>query len=456
MLCFSLAIRGIMKIPKSPPNTDKTLARLKDNPSLTSKLFNIKVSPLVDGKYLHWDKFRFYDRPEGISSEDWWFAVKTQRRNLYKELPLKDICGTPFQYLSIETFTEILHEIDSAAVSFNQMPDDIKNNDTKNRFYVNTLIQEAFTSSKLEGAATTRKIAKEMIQTGRRPVDKSEQMILNNFEAMKQIEMLRNEPLSKKMIFEIHRLVTNKTLKGNSGTGRFRKPSESIAVYNSYNDVLHEPPAAEQLNDRMKAMCIFANDKKSQDFIHPVIRSIILHFWLAYDHPFVDGNGRTARALFYWSMLRHGYWLFEFVSISQIIVRAPAKYGRAFLYTETDENDLTYFIVYHLEIIRRAIEELHKYIDRKTKQLQKLESQLRGISILNFRQRTLISHALKHPKQKYTINSHKISHNVVYQTARTDMLDLQKRGLLDMIKIGKTQYFSAANDLEKKLTELTC
>ena len=58
-------------------------------------------------------------------------------------------------------------------------------------------------------------------------------------------------------------------------------------------------------------------------FIHPMIRSIILHFWLAYDHPFVDGNGRTARALFYWSMLRHGYWLFEFISISQIILKGP-------------------------------------------------------------------------------------------------------------------------------------
>ena len=115
-----------------------------------------------------------------------------------------------------------------------------------------------------------------------------------------------------------------------------------------YDEIFHDPPPAEQLDERMAAMCDFANGKIPNHFIHPVVRAIILHFWLAYDHPFVDGNGRTARALFYWLMLRNNYWLFEFISISQIIRKAPIKYGRAFLYTETDDNDLTYFILYHL------------------------------------------------------------------------------------------------------------
>src|SRR5205814_10028127 len=58
---------------------------------------------------------------------------------------------------------------------------------------------------------------------------------------------------------------------------------------------------------------------------HPMVRSMILHFWLAYDHPFVDGNGRTARALFYWSMLRNGYWMFEYITISKIILSGPDR-----------------------------------------------------------------------------------------------------------------------------------
>jgi Fic family protein len=153
-------------------------------------------------------------------------------------------------------------------------------------------------------------------------------------------------------------------------------------------------------------------------------------------------------------MLRHRYWLFEFVSISQIIVKAPAKYARAFLYTETDDNDLTYFIIYHLEVIRQAVKALYEYIGWKVKRVQAIESQLRGIQVLNHRQRALISHALRHSHQKYTFRSHQISHNVVYQTARTDLLDLQDRALLESNKIGKTWYFTPASDLEKKLTTL--
>jgi len=57
----------------------------------------------------------------------------------------------------------------------------------------------------------------------------------------------------------------------------------------------------------MEAMCAFVNGRDTEPFIHPAIRAMILHFWLAYDHPFVDGNGRTARALFYWAMLRPGH-----------------------------------------------------------------------------------------------------------------------------------------------------
>ncbi|HEC02990.1 MAG TPA: Fic family protein, partial [Phycisphaerales bacterium] len=180
----------------------------------------------------------------------------------------------------------------------------------------------------------------------------------------------------------------------------------------------------------------------------------ILHFWLAYDHPFVDGNGRVARALFDWSMLRHGYWLFEFVSISQIILKAPAKYGRAFLYTETDDNDLTYFVLHQLNVINRAIKELHAYIKRRTERLQAIEQELRGVAILNHRQRALVSHALRHPHQHYTIRSHQTSHNVVYQTSRIDLLDLEKRGILTARKIGKTWHFMPASNLEEKLGAL--
>jgi len=442
-----------MRKPKSPPKLEVLQQKTKANPEQTAKFFEMISKRLVD-KYLHWDKLRYHTPPEDVSNEQWWLAIKKQRQSQFKQIPLMDEDQKPFQYLTNDFVSETLHQIDQAVATFNQMPEQIKNTETKNRYYVNSLIQEAFTSSQLEGAVTTRIVAKEMIRTGRLPCDKSEQMILNNFAAMKHINKLKNELLSKELIFDIYQLVTAKTLDDSSAVGRFRTADEKVHVIDMYNEVFHDPPPANQLEERMAAMCAFANGRTPEYFVHPAIRAIILHFWMAYDHPFVDGNGRTARALFYWLMLRHKYWLFEFVSISQIIVKAPAKYARAFLYTETDENDLTYFIIYHLNIIRQAIKTLYEYIELKAKRLQAIENQLRGIQVLNHRQRALISHALRHSSQKYTFRSHQISHNVVYQTSRLDLLDLENRGLLTSQKIGKTWYFTPVNDFEEKLTKL--
>jgi len=347
-----------------------------------------------------------------------------------------------------------LREIDLGMGGAIGMPEQITNTETRDRYYVNSLIQEAITSSQLEGAATTREVAKEMIRTHRQPRDRSERMILNNFKTMRAISQLKDERLSKELILQLHRTVTEGTLDKEDAAGRWRRADEQITVSDAYGEVLHVPPEAQLLEERMAALCNFANGKIPAGFVHPVIRSMVLHFWLAYDHPFIDGNGRTARALFYWSMLHHGYWLFEFVSISEIMVKAPARYGRAFLYTETDDNDLTYFIVYHLAVIDRAIKELHSYIGAKARQVQALEQELKGMMALNYRQRALVSHALRHPNHRYTIKSQSTSHNVVYETARKDLLELQDRGLLRGWKVGKTWYFTPVEDMEQRLAEL--
>ena len=443
-----------MKMPKNPPSIEIIWEQIKADKELISKIFGERFAPLVKGKYLHWDKLLYYPPPKDLTHEQWWFSLKMQRRNLLKQISLNDKKGQPFQHLEVDPIPEMLHKIDQGAGGFIQMPEQITNPDTKDQYYVSSLIQEAITSSQLEGAATTRRVAKEMIKTGRSPRDRSERMILNNFRTMQQIGKIKDKPLSKELVFEIHRLVTEGTLDDSSAAGRFRTAEEKRVVGDMYNEVFHDPPPADELEKRMAAMCDFANSKTPKYFIHPVIRSIILHFWLAYDHPFVDGNGRTARTLFYWSMLRHNFWLFEFISISQIIRKAPAKYGRAFLYTETDDNDLTYFIIYHLDVIRRAIKELHEYIKRKTEKLQTIERELRGIVVLNHRQRALISHALRHPHQRYTIKSHQTSHNVVYQTSRLDLFGLELRGLLKCHKVGRMWHFTPVDELEERLAKL--
>lgn len=219
--------------------------------------------------------------------------------------------------------------------------------------------------------------------------------------------------------------------------------------------IYHDPPSADELGARVKRMCDFANEKTPGRFIPPVIRAIILHFWLAYDHPFVDGNGRTARALFYWYMLRHGFWLLEFVSISSILVKAPAQYIRSFLYNETDDNDLNYFIIYQSNVLHRAIRELHDYLDRKQREVRLIEDRLQYLRQLNHRQQSLLLYALRHPYEDYTIKSHQRSHRIAYGTARSDLLELSDFGLLSKGQRGKAMVFRAISGLDERLKRLS-
>ena len=415
-------------------------------------VLRLAVEPSDD--YPHWDKLRHLKPPDGLTAEEWWLGIKLRREGRLKVLPLLDKEGQPFQFGVPDLVQAELHDIDVGAGRSIGIQEPITNPQTRDRYLIRSLIEEAITSSQLEGAATTREVAKEMIRTGRSPRDTSEQMILNNYLTMQRITELKKETLSPEMVFAIHRLVTEKTLSDPSAAGRFRRLDEQRVVGDDFGAIFHHPPPTEELSGRLQTMCDFANGRTPGFFVHPAIRAIILHFWLAYDHPFVDGNGRTARALFYWAMLHAEYWLFEFISISSILRKAPVKYGLSFLYSETDANDLTYFIVAQTMVIRRAIDELHTYINRKTEEVRELEAHLRALDLFNHRQAELIRHALKHPFQEYSIASHGKSHNVVYQTARTDLLDLKARGALEQKKRGKKMVFTVPRDLAERLRRM--
>lgn len=171
---------------------------------------------------------------------------------------------------------------------------------TRNRYLVNSLIDEAITSSQLEGASTSHLVANGMIRTGRAPRDVSERMIWNNYRAMQRIIELQEEPLSVDLVLEIHRIVTEGTLERPETAGRLQTPGEErIAVYSDQNTVVHVPPPASELPARPARVCDFANGAETESYMPTVLRAITVHFMIGYDHPFEDGNGRTARALFY-------------------------------------------------------------------------------------------------------------------------------------------------------------
>lgn len=448
-----------MKIPLTPPELGSLAQAILDSGGVErlAHLFLNPQGPAPAGRYLHWDELRHRPPPADLTTEEWWFSVKSARNVLAKPIPLLDVAGRSFSVVLADPVLELTHRIDRDAAGPVRLAGPVANPETRDAYLVRSLIEEAMTSSQLEGASTTRQVAKEMLRQGRKPRDRAEQMIYNNFLALDSIRDLVSEPLTAEVVLALHRTLTLDTLDDPTAAGRLRHPDEPIDVVdNASHQVLHTPPPARELPERLERLCRFANATDAAPFIPPILRAILLHFALAYDHPFVDGNGRVARALFYWSALSQGYWLMEFVSISSVLRKAPARYAQAYLFTETDGGDVTYFLVHQLETILAALNGLYGYLDRKAAELKATETLLRGSDAmrgaLNHRQLALLRHALRPPDALYSIEGHRRSQNVVYQTARADLMALADLGLLERRKLGRAFAFAVPGDLSERIT----
>lgn len=198
------------------------------------------------------------------------------------------------------------------------------------------------------------------------------------------------------------------------------------------------PPSYEEIPEFVKDLCAFFNEKKSKTFIHPIIRGVIIHFMIAYMHPFVDGNGRTARALFYWYMLKQKYWLTEYLSISRVIAKSKKAYEKAFLYTEADDKDMGYFVAYNLRVLELSFRQLQGYIKKKQDEKKAANTFLR-LGEINDRQAQIIKMYVDNPKEVLTVKDIQNEFFVSATTAKTDIVGLMNRGLLSEISFNRVK-----------------
>lgn len=404
----------------------------------------------TDRLYYYWDKVRSQPLPKEFDREGVWAFIRLRRSIKSTSVPILDVNAKPFEFWVPDEIQKKLHFIDQSTGGNLALWDPENDKKTIAKYMVSSLMEEAITSSQIEGAVSTIKEAKRMLLENRKPVNKSEKMIYNNFITMQSLKDVCKRELDVKLLQELHISITKGTLDSEGEEGRFRVPEDRVEVASNYGEILFTPPKAEEIPERIEALIRFANESGSKPFIHPVIKAIMLHFWMAYIHPFTDGNGRMARTLFYWYMLKHGYWLFEYTSISKTILKRDVKYANAYLYSEHDDNDLTYFIHFNIDVIMDAVEELKKHIQIEREKNHRIRVEITEHPELNVRQARILQHMLAHPHDILTIKFHKNSNNISYQTARTDLLELEEKKWLKLVKKEKTFYFVPTDTLWEK------
>lgn len=399
------------------------------------------------GRYLYWDKFRWrIDKNDDAKKA--WYATKWARRNKLKYITLFDKSNKPFNFCTPDSLQAKLYKILNLA-----RQGIVPHNSIKRQYLISSLVmEEAISSSQLEGACTTRKVAKEILVSNQKPKTQDEQMIVNNYLLMKEIQHMKDEPLTVDMILSFHKIATDKTRDNDNIAGELRK-SDNIVIMDRDDNVLHQPPQFSKLPKRLRTLCDFANETHNGEngsiFIHPIVKAIILHFMIGYEHPFSNGNGRSARALFYWFMLKSGFDYFEYISISKLLKEAPKQYAMSYLYSEIDDNDLTYFIYYQVDIILRAIDELLGYLQKKSIEYEEITDILKDSPLneaLNFVQKDIVKKAIKNPGRVFTGLEIAADYAISPTTARKYLKELVEYKILGNYKNGRTvAYIAPAN-----------
>ncbi|HIE9225657.1 TPA: Fic family protein [Klebsiella pneumoniae] len=408
------------------------------------------------GRYLHWSQLKW--RVPSKEANDIWLAIKFNRHHLKKNIGLLDKSNNGFHYIIHDSLEPKLHKIVQlgagriAAVAGAQASNNIK----QNYLVSSLLMEEAITSAQLEGAATTRADAKKMLEEELSPVTEGERMILNNYMLLRLADRRKNEPLTRDLMLEFHRVATKGVSENNNIPGEFRC-SNDIYIGDEDNPLFY-PPDHSLLEERLEAICRFANDshdgESGSKFIPPVIKAIILHFLMGYEHAFRDGNGRTARAIFYWFMLKNGYDIFEYISISKVIKEHARDYGLSYLYVQKDFGDLTYFIDFHLRVILEAFDELQEYLKVKTDEFYEIVKILeysKYKDALSFTQKDLIKKGIKEPGRMFKVKSVQNIYGVSENTARKILRELVSLGIFLPITLGRTTHYIAPADLRDRL-----
>ena len=420
-----------MSILESPPIIkDEEFLEVMINPPQED------VAAIVDKineEYEYWDTVKYKKCPKGCSSKKLWFYVKAAR--------LKSMVHVWGKYgitLGITNqMQRMCHEFDMNFGGF-WGTSSVISGDNKERYLNSSLMEEAIFSSQMEGAATTRQVAKDMLRKKMTPKDKSQQMIVNNYQTIQFVVQHQDTPLTVELLQHIHQLMTEHTLDNPQDAGRFRTSDDVVVENGITHEIVHRPPSYTEIPEFVKDLCKFFNEEKPKVFIHPIIRGIIIHFMIAYMHPFVDGNGRTARALFYWYMLKQKYWLTEYLSISRVIAKSKKSYEKSFQYAEADRNDIGYFVAYNLRVLGLSFKQLQGYLQRKQEE-KKAANTFLQLGDINDRQAQIIKMFVDNPKEVITVKDIQSKFYISATTAKGDIVGLVNRGLINEFAFNKVK-----------------
>ncbi len=389
-------------------------------------------------RYLTLDEIKHRVKQQGTAESEW--------INLKKEIVTSRKTGSiTLFFKSIEPkfwfypADVILKKIDEIERIGKDLYEQINKQATfKTEFLLDSAIEEAITSAIYEGAHSTRAQAEQLIASGERPKNKDEWMLMNNFRAMKWVKDNQSSSLTKNVILQLHKIVTENTLEGDdiNFQGKFRNDKVFVGPHEGI-----EHSKVEQAIDDM--ISISTNNPR---YFHPLLKGILIHYFISYVHPFFDGNGRTARALFYFKSIKNQLNYVELLSVSAYLRTHGKQYEKSFEKVKDNEFDLTYFLDFCLDSISSALKE----VARKVNYLLRM-TDLKERFNLSQTQVGLMQRMALHKFRTIDIEAYAQKISKSREFARQELKSLLELNLVSEIKVSKKLVYKVNADKLKEL-----
>ncbi len=356
--------------------------------------------------------------------------VDLLRVGFYKTLPLKDFSGKSIVYLGS------IAQVHMSAAKVLLTPQN------SIRLYgVKAMEEEIISTFTIEQIDFSRESVRKIL-SGYAPADESENRIYGMKKGLEFISDPHNK-ISEETMYYLYEITIGDflpredcLLPGN----KYRHGS----VYIVDEKVEHTGLPWQKLSEYMDDLIAFIQEDSD---INDLIKAALIHFYIAYLHPYFDGNGRMARLLHLWYLVQQGYSSVLFIPLSEYIGKSRKGYYDAYTLAESNAGisgvmDATPFLVYFIEHVYhklgnalpapRTTDEFRKALERG--KVTEKENALWQFVLSAYGESEFSTKQLE-----------KDFGNAAYATIRSFVLKFEKLGLLCSAKYGNRVKYQIAN-----------
>ncbi len=346
--------------------------------------------------------------------------IRTLKQNFVSDLPIKDFDGLPA--------TILLSKINLTS----QLKKKLLHSNQSDSYGIKAMEEEIISTLSIESINTSRESVRRILKGGA-PNHGNEEKAFGIKRGIDYIADKKNQ-INEYNLYQLYMITV-----GNYLDEKDKLQEDNYyrhdAVYVVGDDITHSGLNHTLLAEYMKDFISFINKEETLD---EVLKSIIIHYYLAYLHPYFDGNGRMARLVQLWYLVQKGYPQALYISFSRYINESKSIYYKVFEQIAENKKisdllDMTPFIQYFVDHV-----------------LSKLSNKTLVVDILNKYESILASGGVT-PKEKelfdFVISNYGESEfstkqlekdfgNVAYATVRTFVLKFETYELLSSQQYG--------------------